>query len=177
MKIREANISDEKGIGKVHVDSWLSTYKGLIPDEKLNQLSYKKSEKKWKQNIENSLRSPEEILLVAEVDGEIIGFCNGGLNKDIKTQEYQSCLSAIYILKEFQRKGIGKNLISKFVEYIQKLNLNSMLIWVLEENQSRAFYEKMGGLVVAETDYEFSGKLLKAIGFGWKNLDKQKKIF
>lgn len=48
MRIRKAKISDEKGIGKVHVDSWLATYKGIMPDERLNQLSYERSEKKWK---------------------------------------------------------------------------------------------------------------------------------
>jgi len=46
MNIRKAKISDAKGISIVHIDSWLSTYKGIMPDERLEQLSYKKGEKK-----------------------------------------------------------------------------------------------------------------------------------
>ena len=33
MKIRQANIEDAQGIGKVHVDSWRTTYKGILPDD------------------------------------------------------------------------------------------------------------------------------------------------
>ncbi len=33
MNIRKATFSDAKGIAKVHVDSWKSTYINIIPDE------------------------------------------------------------------------------------------------------------------------------------------------
>lgn len=176
MRIRKAKISDKTGIGKVHVDSWLSTYKGIMPDEKLNQLSYERSEKKWKLNIESSLDNPKEILLVAEKDNKIVGFCSGGLNQDKKTLKYESDLAAIYILKEFQKKGIGRNLVLEFINCIQKINLNSMIIWVLKDNQSKIFYEKIGGSLVAEKEYEFYGKILKGIAYGWDKLDKAKNI-
>lgn len=42
MQIRKATINDAEGIAKVHVDSWRTTYKGIIPDEFLYNLSYKK---------------------------------------------------------------------------------------------------------------------------------------
>lgn len=32
MKIRIATIEDAYAIAKVHVDSWKTTYKGIIPD-------------------------------------------------------------------------------------------------------------------------------------------------
>ncbi|WP_306428702.1 hypothetical protein [Robertmurraya siralis] len=42
MIIREATLSDAEGIAKVHVDSWRTTYKGIVSDVFLEQLSYKK---------------------------------------------------------------------------------------------------------------------------------------
>ena len=51
MIIREANLDDAKGIAKVHVDSWRTTYKNIIPDEYLNNLSYEKREQLWTNNI------------------------------------------------------------------------------------------------------------------------------
>ncbi|MFK0522174.1 hypothetical protein ACINKY_08160 [Paenibacillus illinoisensis] len=41
LHIREATINDAEGIAKVHVHSWRTTYKGIIPEEFLTNLSYK----------------------------------------------------------------------------------------------------------------------------------------
>ena len=38
--IRVANVPDAAAIAKVHVDSWRTTYTGIVPDEYLAQLSY-----------------------------------------------------------------------------------------------------------------------------------------
>lgn len=56
MKIREAIVSDAKGIAKVHVDSWRTTYKGIIPDDFLNNLSYEQRTKLWEENIDSKRR-------------------------------------------------------------------------------------------------------------------------
>ena len=46
MIIREATISDAWSIAKVTVDAWHTTYKGIVSDEYLNELSYYKQEKR-----------------------------------------------------------------------------------------------------------------------------------
>ena len=33
MKIRRATVEDVTGIAHVHVETWRSTYKGIIPDD------------------------------------------------------------------------------------------------------------------------------------------------
>jgi hypothetical protein len=33
MKIRKAVLTDAKGIAKVHVDSWKTTYDNIVPDQ------------------------------------------------------------------------------------------------------------------------------------------------
>ncbi|UZM97600.1 hypothetical protein OL548_21075 [Lysinibacillus sp. MHQ-1] len=38
MKIRKAIVEDATGIGTVHVDSWRTTYKDIIPDEFLEKI-------------------------------------------------------------------------------------------------------------------------------------------
>ena len=49
MFIRKANIEDAMGIAKVHVDSWRTTYKGIVPEVFLENLSYDEREQNWKQ--------------------------------------------------------------------------------------------------------------------------------
>jgi len=60
--IRRANIEDADGIAKVHVDSWKTTYKGIIPNNFLNGLSYEDRTELWKQNINKE----DNYVIIAE---------------------------------------------------------------------------------------------------------------
>lgn len=40
MQFRQATSQDAKRIAKVHVDSWRTTYQGIIPDSYLDGLTY-----------------------------------------------------------------------------------------------------------------------------------------
>lgn len=52
IKIRKAIVTDAKGIAKVHVDSWKTTYANILPDEYLNHLSYESREQMWANAIQ-----------------------------------------------------------------------------------------------------------------------------
>lgn len=47
MQIRKATLQDAEAIARVHVDSWKTTYKGIIPDNVLNNLSYTQRTEQW----------------------------------------------------------------------------------------------------------------------------------
>ncbi|UJL47112.1 GNAT family N-acetyltransferase [Virgibacillus sp. NKC19-16] len=165
MKIREANLPDATAIAKVHVDSWRTTYKNIIPDEFLNNLSYKRREELWTNNI------PRGNVFVAENDaGKIVGFSSGGKERSGKYEEYQGELSSIYILKEFQGQGIGKLLAKPVIKEIEKSGINTMLVFVLEDNNSRLFYEALGGKVIDKVEVEIAGKKLNELVYGWENI-------
>lgn len=69
IKVRKAVLTDAKGIAKVHVDSWKTTYANIVPDEYLNNLSYKCREQMWTNTI------PYGGVYVAESnEGIIVGF-------------------------------------------------------------------------------------------------------
>jgi hypothetical protein len=58
---RIANIVDAAGVTKVQVDSWRTTFKGIVPDSFLESLSYAKREPIWKRAIiENNLYIAED---------------------------------------------------------------------------------------------------------------------
>jgi hypothetical protein len=44
MVIREAELSDAAAIARVHVDTWRSTYRGVIANDYLERLSYERAE-------------------------------------------------------------------------------------------------------------------------------------
>jgi hypothetical protein len=52
--IREACRSDAAGIGRVRVDTWRSTYGGIVPEEHLANLSYGKAEQAAERRLGDS---------------------------------------------------------------------------------------------------------------------------
>ena len=165
MKVRLANLSDANGIALVHVDSWRTTYRNILPDEFLMNLSYKRREHLWETNI------PKGNVFVAESDeGKIVGFASGGKESSGKYNEYQGELSSIYILKEYQGQGIGKLLLNTVIKELEKVGTNTMLVLVLEDNNSRLFYEAMGGKKIDKVEVEIAGKKLIELVYGWDNI-------
>lgn len=114
MIIRTAKQEDAANIAKVHVDSWRTTYKDIIPQSYLDKLSYEQRTTLWQNNLANPARN----VFVAEVNGEIIGFVVGE-KRDTNTEPDATDLSAIYLLEQWQGKGVGKLLLKKSCKYLK----------------------------------------------------------
>jgi L-amino acid N-acyltransferase YncA len=162
MKIRRAEVKDAGGIAKVHVDSWRTTYKGIVPDQYLNGLSYKQREENWRSHLGSS-----EVFVAETDEGEIVGFSSGGKERSGNYPGYDGEVYAIYILKEYQNKGLGKKLTHPLVEGFRKQGIHSMLVLVLEENPSRHFYEALGAKWMDSMDVEIGGIPLRERVYGW----------
>jgi GNAT superfamily N-acetyltransferase len=169
MKIRKAVADDAAGIARVHVDSWKTTYKGIVSDTFLNQLSYESREKMWASYFQKD--QPAGCLYVAESDkGEIIGFANAGPERS-KKFDYDSELFAIYILQEYQRQNIGTRLMKTVAKDLVEQGFQSMLVWVLEKNPSRKFYKSLQPDFVVEDIIQIGDNLYKEVALGWKRIE------
>lgn len=166
MKIRRATEEDVKGIAHVHVETWRSTYKGIIPDHYLNSLTIENRTKNWQRNLKTLHTA---IFIVENDDGEIIGFAAGG-PEQTRDSFYQGELYAIYILDTYQQKGIGKQLTKRVVEFLVEKKYKNIIIWALEENSNRTFYESLGGQLAASKPISIYGKELIQVGYVWNNI-------
>jgi len=168
MNIRSVKSTDIKDLAKVHVDTWKTTYKGIVSDEFLQKLSYDEREKLWSTFLkeENINRF---IFVVENEFGIVIGFAIGGLERT-NNPSYKGELWGIYILKEYQKKGIGKALVKKIIETLLNLNITSMLVWVLKDNPYRSFYENLGGIIVDQKPTEIGQERLIEIAYGWNDI-------
>ncbi|MFZ0369207.1 MAG: GNAT family N-acetyltransferase [Halobacillus sp.] len=73
-------------------------------------------------------------------------------------------------IKEHQRNGLGKRLIEPIIQELNKMNIHSMLVFVLADNDSRFFYEKIGAEKIDTKEIEVSGKMLGEVVYGWKDI-------
>lgn len=167
MIIRQAKLNDATGIAKVHVDSWRTTYKGIIPDDFLNNLSYEQRTELWKRNIAKE----DNYVVVAENNkGQIVGFADAW-KRETNLVENTSDLTSIYLLEEYQGEGIGKKLLKELFANFKQLGYRKIFVEVLEENRTRYFYEYYGAKLVKKVQIKIGGKILNELIYEWDNID------
>ena len=166
IRIRQAVDSDAPGIARVHIDSWRSTYAGIVPAEHLAGLDYDEREARW----HRILADRRQNAFVAETaDGRIIGFASGGPERS-DDAAYPGELYAIYIDESRQRQGVGRRLVAALGAWFLSRGWQSMLLWVLAENPSRGFYEAIGGAEVRQETITIAGTELVEIAYGWRDI-------
>jgi GNAT superfamily N-acetyltransferase len=79
-------------------------------------------------------------------------------------------LHAIYVAERYQGQGLGRALVASVAADLLGSGANSMLVWVLAGNPFRAFYERLGGVPLAERRVELGGAVLAEVAFGWSNV-------
>ena len=166
MKIKKAKISDARSIARVHVASWHGTYKGIMPDEYIEQLSVEKRAAAW---IKFVADPKEGCIYVATEDKHIVAFASAGPARD-QGLDFRGELYSIYADPDFIRSGVGKLLFARCVDNLEQRGYSSFYCWVLVDNKlGRDFYERVGGEIVGgqEKTIGFAGKKLKEIMYSW----------
>ncbi|NRD79908.1 GNAT family N-acetyltransferase [Bacillus sp. BRMEA1] len=167
MYIRKAVLTDAKGIAKVHVDSWNTTYKNIIPDEFLKKLSYDQRTDLWNSNIS---KEGNYIFVAVNNEGEIVGFADCGKSESNNVNN-SGDLTSIYLLEEYQGKGVGKQLLKQLFLQFQVLGFNKVFVEVLEANKTRYFYEYYGAQLVKTEKIVIGGAQLNLLIYEWDNLN------
>ncbi|MEF2098178.1 GNAT family N-acetyltransferase [Bacillus sp. CFBP9009] len=166
MKIRKAMEQDVRGIANVHINSWKTTYKGILPDQYLSSMNLEAKKKNWLRN----LKMLHNATFVAESDnGEIIGFAAGG-PEQTNDPHIQGEVYAIYFLQEYQRQGLGRKMIKAVIHELMIMEHQNLIIWALKDNPSCGFYRALGGQVRAEKTVKMAGIELIEVGFGWEDI-------
>src|SRR5450631_2082792 len=118
--LRGARCEDATGIANVHVASWRSTYRGLMPDNFLEQLAVEPRERYWAGLL--CTDNPVQYMFVAESGGQIVGFAAGGAERSGK-YHHQGEVYALYLLAAYQRQGIGRQLVAAVVEQMSQVGM------------------------------------------------------
>lgn len=162
--IRRAIPINAEGIAFVHIKGWQESYKGMIDQNYLDNLSQdiKARTQRWQSLIAKS--DQDSIQLVAIFDDKIIGFCSAGPIR--KSTETKGELYAIYLLDEFKGLGVGKMLWDKAVEHLSAKKLIPFDVVLLETNiPARTFYERQGCIFIKNEVGDIEGKEYKEVRY------------
>jgi GNAT superfamily N-acetyltransferase len=169
--VRHAAPVDAATIAAVHVESWRSTYRGLLPDDFLDALPVQDRETMWRRNLEAIAdgRSSSCLLVAEDEAGAIVGFASAGLERE-KGSPFGGELYALYLLREHQGKGVGRSLFLRAGQHLEGIGCRSMRVWVLKGNPAITFYEHLEGVPAGEKAISIAGEEHLEVAYGWKNL-------
>src|SRR4029077_15486110 len=164
--VRLAVVDDAAAIARVHVASWRTTYRGLLPDEFLASLGEDPYTERWSRVIATG----SSRGFVVDENGDVVGFASCGRERAGEVG-FAGELYAIYVLDSAQRQGHGRQLVRAVAGALLKMRLNDMIVWVLRDNtHARHFYERLGGVYVRSQPITIGTATLEEVSYGWRAL-------
>ena len=157
--LRDMAEADVPAVSRIHAVTWAQTYP-LVRRPPTAALR----ERQWREK----LARPEPgwfALVVQKPGGEIVGFVQGSRYANPDQPDYGGELGKIYLLRDYQRLGLGRRMMGEAARRFLADGVSSMLLFAAAENPSVAFYERLGGERLREPDGSLSPG-----NFGWRDL-------
>jgi ribosomal protein S18 acetylase RimI-like enzyme len=175
--IGPATERDAAGIAKVYVDAWRSAYAAILPHRVLLGMSYEQQTRQWSWTIRDERQS---VIVATEADHGVVGFIGFGRARlgdrlairhfagehDAKIGE----IYTLYVQPDWQDRGIGRQLVTGAFTAMAGKGYQCGFLWVLRDNPSRYFYERVGGKAVAERQEQMWGCVTDQVCYGWPDL-------
>ena len=175
IRIRRATRADAAAIGRVHVETWQSSYAGLLPDKALAQMSDVRQSAWWSR----ALSDPREARGVFVADDEemgVVGFGSCGPVREPPegldgTEARVGEVYTLYVESDFQNRGLGRRLLDALFRQLHADGCDTAVLWMLADNPTRFFYEGMGGAIVGGRRERFAGADVDEVAYAWRNLE------
>lgn len=165
--IRKALPGDARGIAEVQVDSYRMSYAGLFPETYIERFSYEEQQQEWLALLKPN---PEDVLMVAvSMEKNVIGYVLATAFPEIHLG-YEAEIVALHVQKSYQRNGVGKSLLKNAIEELVEQECTSVMLWTLQGNPVRMWYERLQGKLIAEKCFQVEGWEIVEVAFGWEEI-------
>jgi ribosomal protein S18 acetylase RimI-like enzyme len=160
--LREATIADLRPLAELHVRTFNETHVGPFGSGP----TYGTREWQWREKL--SATDATNFVLVLQTAGkQLVGFI--WCHPTTDNQKWAARLNKIYLLREYQRRGLGKRMVAVAVDRLLEQGLTSMALFTEVDNEPACnFYEQLGGERQLNEQGEFEGM------YGWADLRKLK---
>jgi ribosomal protein S18 acetylase RimI-like enzyme len=174
ISIRRARPADAPAIGAVHVAAWRSAYPGILPDEYLARLSVTRHAAQY----DAAIRAGAGVF-VAAASGidvptgsgqRIVGFTTVGPARAKGIGEGE--IETLYVLDDWRERGLGRRLIRAGAGHLAAAGCRSAFLWVLTENPSRWFYQRLGGKPAATSNTMVAGVTIPQTAYVWDPIER-----
>ncbi len=133
--IQESEVST---LGILRQKAWAATYRGIYPDEMIDQFDFQWHREKDLLRLHN----PEYRNWFITVGGEKMGYLALRHGEPM-------LLQSLYLLPQMQKQGVGRQAFTFVCRYCSERGIPAFRCLCQPENKNAVgFYEKMGGVIV-----------------------------
>lgn len=141
MRFRTATRADAAAVARLHAESWRAHYRGAYRDEYLDGDVVEERIRVWEERL--AAPAPNQLVVLAEEDGELIGFaCAYGADDE----SWGTLLDNIHVRPGHQGRGVGAALLAEVAAWCRESHPDcGLYLWVLAQNRrAQRFYARLG---------------------------------
>lgn len=160
MTVRLATPDDAPATARVQVESWLTTYKGIVSDQYLQSLVDRLPGRQRRHH--DNIKAGKSIQIVGCNDaGTVVAWLSAGQARDdqLIALGYSAEIYALYLIQRAQRQGLGRAMMCEAFNRLTHQGFTRAYVCVLRDNlPAVAFYRRVGGLLLFEKNLELGGR-------------------
>jgi hypothetical protein len=99
----------------------------------------------------------------------VIGFVSGGRARRPGYGDGE--VETLYLLDDYRDCGIGRRLMRAMAAHLAVVGCRSVMLWVLQDNPTRWFYQRLGGRPMAREAIRFAGQSMEQLAFAWAPIE------
>nr|WP_283949577.1 GNAT family N-acetyltransferase [Limobrevibacterium gyesilva] len=81
-------------------------------------------------------------------------------------------IETLYVLDDWRERGLGRRLMRAAAAHLAAAGCGSAFVWVLRDNPSRWFYQRLGGKPAAESVIRVGGQEVVQTAYIWSPIEK-----
>jgi GNAT superfamily N-acetyltransferase len=166
-EIRPGTGDDLFMIAGVLVDTWRSTFRGVLADDFLDGMS--REEQAVRHARRMGVAGVCYLVAVEPAADEIVGFANFGPGRGTVPDDIHE-IYALYVRAEHQGFGIGTALVRAAARQCAEQEAKSLFAWVLSGNPNRQFYERLGAKAVETTSIGLGNRSYEQVAYLWEDI-------
>ena len=160
--LRDASIADLRPLAELHVRTFNETHLGPFGTGP----TVATREWQWRDKL-SEIDATHFVLVLETPARQLVGFIWCHPTTDNPT--WAARLNKIYLLREYQRWGLGTRMVAAAVDRLLQNELTSMALFTETDNEPACnFYERLGGERQLDERGEFGGM------YGWRDLRQLK---
>ncbi len=153
-------------IGRLHIDSWRSTYVGLMPRPFLDRLTYEERERRWRGWLQDD--DGRRLLLIAVDGDDLVGFVAGWPEPDGAPTIIE--VAALHVARSRHGRGLGKRLLAHVAGRGERMGYTALSLEMLEGNPTGGFYDHLGGRITDRSTSILDGEAVADLRYRWDDI-------
>ena len=160
ISIRRAKPDDAAALSGVFDAAWREAYQGIIPAIALARMLARRGPRWWSSAIRRG-----RPIVVLEIGDALAGYASYGRCRD-RSLPAGGEVDELYLAPEYQGLGFGARLFRAVRNDLADHGARQVAVWSLAENtRARAFYEGLGGRVIAQSTDRVAGASLARVAY------------